>query len=925
MELKRVDDTMDAERRHVRVSLGCHVIGFSNPAADQTHTKTLLCGVKKRVAADPLPRNKKALNQFRNFVRRWLKANMPTNLERMEFEDWLEHTNYSHSRKDELRRVKLRTQQPGHKIDTRVKLFVKDEPYDKYKHARGIYARCDEFKVIFGPWVKPVETEMYRIPSFIKHVPVSDRGDYILRKLDRDGGVFLATDYTAFESHFDTEFNSVCDALLFRHVFSGSRHKKQLRWCLKVLNGSNRIESKYVSLRIKAKRMSGEMNTSLSNGFANYMMFLYVTRNCKYSDCVVEGDDCLGVVSGEFPSEKDYNELGFRIKLEKHLDITTASFCGMIFERDSRQLVREPLKTLLNFGWTNVRYTHCKQKNLLGLAKSKAMSIVCETPHCPIVGAFAQRMLTLLSNVKYKLDDSTPYWNNIWKLREFENCGFAPTLKTRVLFHQLYGFTVDEQLLIEKQIAAMDYGPIAIPDLWVRFSGVSFSYNNIYVRPLETHKLVQLGAQFMTKNKRNIKRTKTTKRQQNRMNANVGQIGKQMASNQPNRTTNLPKTRTGFKDLASLGSLLGASVGSAYGPGGAALGGALGGIGGGLIGKIFGRGDYDVKFNTLVRASPVPEFPNANCIRFKHREYVQDISGSVGFVNTAFPINPGLSTSYPLLSAISSCFQQYCIVGQIYEFVSTSANALNSTNTALGTVIMATDYDSLDISFPSKQAMMATMFSNAGKPSESMLHAIECSPNATPVNLLYTRSGAVPTGGDQRLYDLGQFQIATQGMQAVANIGELWVTYDIILCKPVLSTITSSPLTDAYYSAHAFSSTWLSNMVLNPGPNQIGTTVSGNVITFPSDVVLGNYIVLLTAYGSNTYTAPTITPVGATILTYLNGSTNNSLFTSTSTANYAALVFVNVTAANATLTFTGTVPTLIVPADLLILKASSVF
>jgi len=674
--------------------------------------------------------------------------------------------------------------------------------------------------------------------------------------------------------------------------------------------------------------MSGEMNTSLSNGFANYMMFLFVTRNSEFSDCVIEGDDCLGVVKGRLPTKEDYEKMGFRIKLEKHDDLSTASFCGLLFDPFDRQLIKEPTKVLLNLGWVSALYRDSKSRTLRQLAKSKVMSLLCEVPHCPILGPLAFKIFHLLKIYKMRIDVTDRY--HMSRLDKFRCVAPRPTMRTRTLFQKLFGVTIELQLLIERRIAKLKtFKPLDIEEMYPLFSDTTYWYDYVYVRQMGLHKLTQLGVNIkMTKANMNKQRNRIknqTKRLRKKMNRiNEIPMKQNKPSNQPARG-NQPSSRTGFQNLSGIGSLIGTTLGSAYGPGGAALGSALGGLGGGLIGKIFGRGDYDVKFNTLVRASPVPEFPNANCIRFKHREYIQDISGSVGFVNNSFPINPGLSTSYPLLAAIASCFQQYCLVGQLYEFVSTSANALNSTNTALGTVIMATDYDSLDSAFTTKQAMMATLFSNAGKPSESMLHAIECSPTSTPVNLLYTRSAGVPAGGDQRLYDLGVFQIATQGMQAVANIGELWVTYDIILCKPVLSTLINSPLTDAYFSGHAFNSTWLSSMALVPGQNNIGTTVSGNVITFPNDVVLGNYIVLLTAYGANTYTAPTITPVGATILSYLNGGSNNSLFTPTSTNNYAALIIVNVTIGGATLTFSGTVPTLIVPADLLILKASSVF
>ena len=43
-----------------------------------------------------------------------------------------------------------------------------------------------------------------------------------------------------------------------------------------VIQGENRVFSKWFSGSVFARRMSGEMNTSLGNGFANLMMMTEV-------------------------------------------------------------------------------------------------------------------------------------------------------------------------------------------------------------------------------------------------------------------------------------------------------------------------------------------------------------------------------------------------------------------------------------------------------------------------------------------------------------------------------------------------------------------------------------------------------------------------------------------------------------------------
>lgn len=272
------------------------------------------------------------------------------------------------------------------------------------------------------------------------------------------------------------------------------------------------------------------------------------------------------------------------------------------------------------------------------------------------------------------------------------------------------------------------------------------------------------------------------------------------------------------------------------------------------IGKIFGSGDYitsadQVKSNTLINEAQIPAFSHGkNTVRIKHREYLGDIlSSSVAgaFKIQQFSINPGIDESFPWLSQVcGSTFQQYRINGMVFEFRSMSADALNSTNTALGTVVMATDYDSKDVPFTSKAQMENTEFGVSCKPSSCMIHGIECARNQTSVNELYIRARSVPTGADVRLYDMGNFYIATQGCQAAnVNLGELWVSYDVTLFKAIqqvpgyLSLMANYDLTGATGTKPLeLSSTYVSQ----PRYDTIGLTLTDTEIIFPLTIPKGS-------------------------------------------------------------------------------------
>lgn len=210
--------------------------------------------------------------------------------------------------------------------------------------------------------------------------------------------------------------------------------------------------------------------------------------------------------------------------------------------------------------------------------------------------------------------------------------------------------------------------------------------------------------------------------------------------------------------------------------------------------SVSGKGAYVIKRNVLYEGAQIPEIRNARrddgAVVIRHSEYICDVisSSTIGaFSVQAFPINAGLAQIFEYLAQIAGNFTEYRIEGMLFEFRTRSVDALNSTNTALGSVYIATQYNSLEPDFSSKAEMSSYQYCNNCKPSESMIHIIECDPKQTAIEHLYIRTGSVPATADIRLYDLGRLQVATQGMQAASvNIGELHVTYQVALYKPRL-------------------------------------------------------------------------------------------------------------------------------------------
>lgn len=236
--------------------------------------------------------------------------------------------------------------------------------------------------------------------------------------------------------------------------------------------------------------------------------------------------------------------------------------------------------------------------------------------------------------------------------------------------------------------------------------------------------------------------------------------------------------------LRATGSSVGRRVGNYLGA--ADFGQDMGQLLGAGISRISGYGDYKISSNSLY-SNGVPSFGTSKrSIRFKNREYLGTVSSSTTWAaRYQLDVNPGMPECFPFLSCIAQNFDQYKIHGLIFNYVSTAGDAISSTNNAMGSVMMATQYNRYEQLFTNKMDMINTEFAVSGKPSINMIHAIECAPKERPTNVLYVRTGEIASYNDDlRFYDHCRFTLATEGSQTGTTVGELWISYDIELLRP---------------------------------------------------------------------------------------------------------------------------------------------
>jgi len=676
-------------------------------------------------------------------------------------------------------------------------------------------------------------------------------------------------------------------------------------------------------------RRSGDLWTSSMNTLLNFLISMWVYEAKSIDDVMIMamGDDnVVGLRERMTPQLQQeatlrYESIGLKCEIILRETVEETSFCsGMFWNVDGRyRWGNRPLKCMAKLGMNHYKH-HPKQfKSLL---KGTAKGMLCTAGHVPIIGTLLRTLVATGEDVKARTDNRhlNPY-------RIQGGVTQYPSMETYQQFANLYGIGIDEILIIEEAIECtinlheapyvfdhpiMDYlfeqeFPKYESDgndtqVYDHPSHVDYelSYKDVvYDTPLheEAEKLVgvrSLAGAILSGweygMEENIESNTTGHEYLHAlfsglsyMNLNWGVaahssynqhvwINKHLVPCKRKKgkiNTNKIKLRKGkgWKNtLKSIGKNIMIEGGGMLGsmvpiPGMSEMGKKTGA----WLSKVTGMGDYKVNHNTLYNGQ-VPEFDPANHgIRIKHREYLRDVQGSVDWNTQEIYLNPGLVGSFPWLSKLAGLYSQYRFNGLIFEFISTSADALNSTNTALGTVCQATRYNFYDPTFSSKVEMLAHEFSTSGKPAEDHIHPIECDPSETPFNIHYVRDSALRASEDARLYDWGVYQLSTIGMQAVATIGELWVSYDVTLEKPRLNpTAYPNPLHGRISNALPNSTNPLGPIQRGVGGNMdlvISAVASGfDTITFPNFIQTGRFLVEITiSSGASAVWVPTWT------------------------------------------------------------------
>jgi hypothetical protein len=367
-------------------------------------------------------------------------------------------------------------------------MFTKAESYLDFKHARAINSRSDRFKVEVGPFFHLIEQKLFKLPWFIKRIPAPLRAKYVFDMLNAAGAEYEGSDYTSFEALFTSEIMEAAEFQLYDWVVEPHPRGKEFMSTIKTyLGGVNRIVNKYMTVEVDATRMSGEMCTSLGNGFSNLMFMLFIAEECGCDVTgIVEGDDGLFRLAirpgGHRPTADDFAKLGLVIKLEHHAQLNTASFCGQVFDTATFTVVTDPKKVLASFGWIDGKFACSTRNKKLSMLRAKAWSIGYQYPACPVLSSLSRAYLRLTRSIDHRTvlqDRNLDSYKRAEYVEAFDagrpelNLPIDP--ETRAIMEAAFGFPSDLQRLYEDyfdNLQRIEEIPLWFdaPEPWVRFS-----------------------------------------------------------------------------------------------------------------------------------------------------------------------------------------------------------------------------------------------------------------------------------------------------------------------------------------------------------------------------------------------------------------------------------------------------------------------
>jgi hypothetical protein len=386
-------------------------------AVDVKDFETMYHGlINRSLKKTPQPKQKSVQN-FARYVRRELVTfhTQVGNAEAMPFDEWIVTRNYPQHKKQKYIRAHANVLSGLlRRKNCRISGFVKREFYPTPKPARMIHSRDLEMSSHWGPYCTAIEKKVFHHPwgqqhtPFLKYTTFTDRPTVIDENFNIfEHDVCYKTDYSKFENSFRKCLIKICENALYKKFFPDHPVVKTV---CQVLADEQKCQTMGYNYVVPEGRMSGDMNTSLGNGFTNLMLTRYFMHRLGLK-CVqfVEGDDCLFKPERPLtPKEKELifqwaTDLGFTLTLEHEGPCHSAGFCSTYWSPSNRKCFIQPFKPLLQLGWSFQAHRHSTTEERRALLKAKCMSYLSQSPDCPILAPICYKIYRSLHKTKAKM------------------------------------------------------------------------------------------------------------------------------------------------------------------------------------------------------------------------------------------------------------------------------------------------------------------------------------------------------------------------------------------------------------------------------------------------------------------------------------------------------------------------------------------
>lgn len=425
-------------------------------------------GLIKRCAHEEHPSEPDLRAEFKKFCAHQI-SRIPVLQEGLDREqlldEWLDNSNYNGRRKEQLRALNHAWYNNDHDILKgpqhpsrmfEMNSFIKREFYLEVKEPRIINSRSDLFKSIIGPYIHAAEHLIYD-EHFIKHC----KPEEVARKMmdvAKGFDLFYETDYSSFEGSFDHWLLMNVELPLFRRLFSNYPEIRRLiekAYEIKnVLRFRRRLAASFYG-----SRMSGEMWTSMCNGFMNKMLVMFMARKSNANvNFLVEGDDGF-IASNRELDVSIAEKLGFKLKFDTTTNPRNIAFCSL--RVCGHLLVPDIKRTLAHYGsttdprvsklFTNDSKTSIKKRR--DYIYAKALSLLTVARGIPILQEVAMQQIRCVPNAHLRME-----YVDWWEKHYFDLTSLKtePVLmKTRKYVEKNFHIPVDRQIELEKQIRKM--------------------------------------------------------------------------------------------------------------------------------------------------------------------------------------------------------------------------------------------------------------------------------------------------------------------------------------------------------------------------------------------------------------------------------------------------------------------------------------